>query len=132
MTGLDQTTVDAALISVTDPALGENIVDLGYVRSVRTDGSGAIQIDLRLPSEDYPPAAAILQEVRAQVAVATGAKNMEIKLVRDGLWTPYDMSDRIKVVLGLPSVEPPPPAMPRSGSGIDRLIKGLMRRISIR
>ena len=62
--------VRAALSTVVDPELDEPITDLGFVRSVRLDGDGGLEVHLRLPTSFCSPNFAYLMASDAKDALA--------------------------------------------------------------
>lgn len=98
-----------ALRAVIEPDLGENIVDLGLVQSVRSASQGVVQIDITMTTPYSSHADAVADEVR-RAADRAGTPRAEVRLMTEPTWTPYRMAEPLRVLLGLPANEPQPPA----------------------
>ncbi len=94
-----------ALRDVIEPDLGENIVDLGLVRSMRVGDNGAVAIDIIMTTSYSPHAVTLADDVR-RAALRAGAARAEVRLVSEPAWTPYQMAESLRVLLGLPDSEP--------------------------
>jgi metal-sulfur cluster biosynthetic enzyme len=122
--------VRRALAGVTDPLLGQNLMELGMVQEVRVARSGRVTIRLSLPSQHWPTANEL---IHAAHSVATGQHDVvtvDVQLVNDPPWTPYHLSPALKAPLGLPASEPPSPfaLTPPTGSRIRQRVRSLLGR----
>ena len=98
-----------ALRDVIEPDLGESIVDLGLVRAVRAESPDITQIDITLTTPYSPHGEALTAAVRRAVSHA-GLPGVEVQLVFEPAWTPYQMAEPLRALLGLPASEPQAPA----------------------
>lgn len=116
MTQSIEAAVLEALRRVIDPELNENIVDLGLVYDVQVHADGRVVVVMTLTTPDCPRAGEIVDAVQAAVTAA-GASAADVHVTSDPPWSPYRMASRLRVPLGLPEEEPPPPAAPASRLG---------------
>lgn len=84
-----------ALKQVKDPELGVNIVDLGLIYEVETDGGG-IEIEMTMASPMCPLASQIVHSAKSEVEEMEEVDEVEINLVYDPPWTPDKMSEEAK------------------------------------
>ncbi|MCB0244172.1 MAG: metal-sulfur cluster assembly factor [Anaerolineae bacterium] len=98
-----------ALRDVIEPDLGESIVDLGLVRAVCAESPDITQIDITLTTPYSPHGEALTAAVRRAVSHA-GLPGVEVQLVFEPAWTPYQMAEPLRALLGLPASEPQAPA----------------------
>jgi len=69
--------VRQALLGVIDPELGDNVVDLGMVRSVEVDGA-AVSVTLALTTAGCPLRAQLQNDVRDRVGAVPGVASVEV------------------------------------------------------
>ncbi len=98
-----------ALRDVIEPDFGESIVDLGLVRPCASESPDITQIDITLTTQYSPHAEALATAVR-RAASHAGLPGAEVQLVFEPAWTPYQMAEPLRALLGLPDSEPQPPA----------------------
>jgi metal-sulfur cluster biosynthetic enzyme/ribosomal protein L22 len=84
--------VREALFEVIDPDLGVNVVDLGFVRAVRTDGGTAV-ITMTLTSAACPLTGVLEDQIRAELAGLPGVAGFRVEWVWLPAWRPADMTD---------------------------------------
>ncbi|HZU72088.1 MAG TPA: P-loop NTPase [Acidimicrobiales bacterium] len=72
--------VRQALAAVVDPELGDNIVDLGMVRRVEVDPSGAVTVGVALTVAGCPLRTQIERDVRQAVATVAGVSGVEVQM----------------------------------------------------
>jgi metal-sulfur cluster biosynthetic enzyme len=101
--------VQHALEGVTDPLLGQSLMELGMVRDVLVARGGRVTIRLSLPSQHWPAAKELVHAARLAAAGQPGVVTVDVHLVDDPPWTPYHLSPGLKAPLGLPADEPPAP-----------------------
>ena len=101
--------VRRALAGVTDPLLGQNLMELGMVHEVRVARGGRVTIRLSLPSQHWPAANALIDAARSAVVDQPGVVTVDVHLVDDPPWTPYHLSPALKAPLDLHASEPPSP-----------------------
>lgn len=92
--------VRGALSTVEDPELGIDIVSLGLVYGIETDG-GAVRVVYSLTSMGCPIGPMIDAEIRAAVGRIEGVESVETELVFDPPWAPEKMSDDARFLLGV-------------------------------
>jgi metal-sulfur cluster biosynthetic enzyme len=112
-----------ALGEVVDPDLGESIVDLGLVRAIQVGDTG-VRVELTMTTPYATGKTAIIDGVR-RAALAAGAPHVDVELTWEPQWTPYQMAAPLRAALGLPDVEPAPPAAQPAWR--DRLARRLRR-----
>lgn len=91
--------VYSRLRQVDDPELGLNLVDLGLIYGVASDG-GHVRITMTLTTRGCPMHAALVPAVRAAVASLPGAEDVEVELIWEPPWTPERLSPVGAVALG--------------------------------
>lgn len=94
--------VTAALRTVIDPEIGENIVDLGLVYRVSA-GEQGIEIDLTMTSPACPMGEMILDDIeRSLDGVVPDGVAVRLHLVWEPPWHPGMILPEAKVRLGWP------------------------------
>lgn len=73
-----------ALRDVIDPEIGINVVDLGLIREIKTNGRG-VEIRMVLTSPAHPMAGYLLEQVRRKARQAAGGEPVEVVLL-DEAW----------------------------------------------
>lgn len=116
-----------ALQGVTDPELGQNIVDLGLVYAADVDAAGQARVVMTLTTPHCPHADEILAAVRRAALSSPGVREVTVELAWDPLWTPYCMAEPLKRALGLPDQEPEPPEPVNTATAVGRLQRLLGR-----
>ena len=94
----DEQVYDALRI-VEDPELGMDIVDLGLVYDVAVD-EGKVKVVYTLTSMGCPVGPMIQQNVDEVVRALPGVQDVDVELTWDPPWTPDQMSDDAKFILG--------------------------------
>ena len=84
--------VRAALAEVTDPDLGVNIVDLGFVRAVMIQGQTAV-ITMTLTSAACPLTGVMESQIRAGLAGLGGVEDFRVDWQWVPAWRPADITD---------------------------------------
>lgn len=90
-----------ALAKVIDPEIGLNIVDVGLVYRVECTDDG-IDIDFTLTSPGCPLAGTIMEDIRREVAAATGVNDVQANLVWNPPWSMDFLSEEARLQLGYP------------------------------
>ena len=72
--------IRAALTSVIDPELGDDIVDLGMVRGVTTAADGVVTVELALTVAGCPLRAQLERDVSAQVSQVAGVHGVVVEI----------------------------------------------------
>ena len=89
-----------ALRDVYDPEIPVNIVDLGLVRDVKlADGNIDVQMTLTFAGCGMGPY--IAQQAEWRLAELEGVDDINVDLVFDPPWTPDEITDEGKKLLGL-------------------------------
>jgi metal-sulfur cluster biosynthetic enzyme len=96
---LTEDQVRLALRRVKDPELNLNIVDLGLVYDIRTDGA-KVEVDVSLTSPGCPSGPEILKAAEDEVKDVAGVLDVAINLVWSPPWTPERIEPRVRAYLG--------------------------------
>lgn len=97
---IDKRAVRKALTEVTDPELGVNIVDLGFIYGIGI-GDGWVKIKMTLTSPLCPLGDSLTEEVKKRVGEIAGVAGVEVELVFNPPWSPEKVSPQARKVLGL-------------------------------
>lgn len=92
--------VREALRRVIDPELGMNIVDLGLIYDIRTEG-GEVEVELTLTSPGCPLAPVIDKMIKDEVGKVAGVEVVTIDLVWDPPWNTDMITPEMRAELGL-------------------------------
>lgn len=95
-------TVDQArlvLRRVKDPDLNLNIVDLGLVYDIRTEGSTVI-VDISLTSPGCPSGPEIMGDAERHLRALAGVSDVVMNLVWTPPWTPDRIEPRVRAYMG--------------------------------
>ncbi len=93
--------VARALQEVVDPELGIDVVALGLVYGIQTDGE-RVRVQLSLTSSGCPMALTMVEAAEVIVAGELGVDRVEVELVTEPPWEVEMLSAEARVVLGLP------------------------------
>ncbi len=96
-----QDQVIAALRTCYDPEIPVNIYDLGLVYEVRVNPDNSVYIKMTLTAPNCPVAGSLPELVRQRVAAVPGVADAQVELTFDPPWSPNNMSDLVKLQLGL-------------------------------
>ncbi|MEK6982358.1 MAG: metal-sulfur cluster assembly factor [Candidatus Micrarchaeota archaeon] len=96
---LTNESVMSALLTVEDPEIAMNIVDLGLVYEVKLNKDD-VDIKMTLTTPMCPLLGQLLADIQTKVKEA-GAKEVNVELVWDPPWTPEKMSEKAKAMLGI-------------------------------
>lgn len=89
-----------ALSQVSDPEVGENIVDLGLIYAIAIDND-IVRICLTMTSPSCPMAEMLLEQIRQTLAPLLEPEySLDLELVWQPVWSPDMMSDAAKQRLG--------------------------------
>ncbi|TQS75826.1 metal-sulfur cluster assembly factor [Ornithinibacillus gellani] len=91
--------VRSALYEVIDPELGINIVDLGLVYDVEIEESH-VTITMTLTTPGCPMHDSITAGVEHRIQQIEDVQKVTVHLVWEPAWTPLNMSDQAKQMLG--------------------------------
>lgn len=92
--------VHDALFDVIDPELGINVMDLGLVYGVSFDDDNNVNTVMTLTTPGCPLHDNIKTGVKHRVSQIEGVGDVNVSLVWKPAWTPAEMSDRAKKMLG--------------------------------
>ncbi|MHB1501964.1 MAG: metal-sulfur cluster assembly factor [Candidatus Dormibacteria bacterium] len=87
------------LREVYDPELGIDLVNLGLVYALRSDG-GAMTVAMTLTTPGCPMGGSIPDQVRFSLETIPGVKEVKVDLVFEPAWEPEMMSAEAKRRLG--------------------------------
>jgi metal-sulfur cluster biosynthetic enzyme len=96
---IDQETLVSALKTVKDPELNLNVVDLGLVYSIQTEGD-QVEVEMTLTTPACPAGPEILRNAVAALEKVDGVSKANIRLVMSPPWTPERMTDAARDELG--------------------------------
>jgi metal-sulfur cluster biosynthetic enzyme len=91
--------VRLALRRVKDPELNLNIVDLGLVYAIRTQGTN-VDIDVSLTSPGCPSGPEILKAAEDELKNIEGVGAVVVNLIWSPPWTPERIEPRVRAYLG--------------------------------
>ncbi|HEY0931872.1 MAG TPA: metal-sulfur cluster assembly factor [Gemmatimonas sp.] len=84
---------------VKDPELNLNIVDLGLIYDVQTEGS-TVRVDMSLTSPGCPSGPEIMGEAEQQLRELPGVTDVVMNLVWTPPWTPERIEPRVRAYMG--------------------------------
>lgn len=90
-----------ALKQVFDPEIPVNIVDLGLVYEVSTDGASGVSITMTLTSPGCGMGPVITDDAHRSVMGIPNVESVNINMVFDPPWSDENMTDDAKLELGL-------------------------------
>lgn len=82
-----------------DPELGVNIVDLGLVYGVNIEGS-RVNVLMTLTTPGCPLDSYFTKDITTKLKTVKGISDVSVELTFDPPWTPTNMSDQSKDLLG--------------------------------
>ena len=83
-----------------DPEVGESIVDLGMIDEIEVK-NGEVVVKLLPTSLMCPMLGVIVSMIKEKLMSMEGVNKVEVELVKDKMWTPDRMSDRLKKKFGV-------------------------------
>lgn len=84
-----------------DPEIPVNIYDLGLIYEVKLEPDNSVYVKMTLTSPNCPVAGSLPQHVKEKVSAIPGVKNAKVELTWDPPWKADNMSDLVKLQLGL-------------------------------
>ncbi len=93
--------VQEALISVFDPEIPVNIVDLGLIYDVYVGDSGAVKVQMTLTAPGCGMGPVLVEDVKSRVASVPFVTQVDVELVFDPPWSRDMMSEEAQLELGL-------------------------------
>jgi metal-sulfur cluster biosynthetic enzyme len=97
---LNADTVRAALRQVKDPELDMNIVELGLVYDVETEG-GDVRVKMTLTSPGCPAGPMITNDAYRVLRALDGVRDVNIDIVWEPYWTPERIDPKVRAMMGL-------------------------------
>ena len=91
----------AALKTVYDPEIPEDIYELGLIYKIDIGNERGIKIDMSLTSPNCPAAQDLPVMVENAVSSVPGVKETKVAVVWDPPWDPSRMSDEARLVLNM-------------------------------
>lgn len=85
---------------INDPDLGVSIVDLGLIRDVKIDGKN-VYVGMILTSPGCPYGPMLLDMVERKLKLFEDIEDSEVELLVDQYLKPEDLSDEMRLNLGL-------------------------------
>ena len=96
----DESAVWDALRTVSDPEVGENVVDLGLVYRIDC-APGRVRVDMTMTSPACPMSGQIAAEAEDAIRSAcAGLQEVIVDIVFDPPWTPERMSEQVRQRFG--------------------------------
>jgi FeS assembly SUF system protein len=91
----------AALREIYDPEIPVNIYDLGLIYGIRIGENRVVDLEMTLTTPGCPVAQTFPGTVEAAVREVDGVEDARVDLVWDPPWTMDNMTDEVKLQLGL-------------------------------
>ena len=89
------------LRTVFDPEIPVNIYDLGLIYRIDIQDDGAVDIDMTLTAPGCPVAQTFPGVVENKVKEVDGVESAHVELVWDPPWSQDNMTDEVKLQLGI-------------------------------
>ncbi len=96
---LTEDIVRESLKEIYDPEINYNIVDLGLVYNINVD-DGLVNVRMTLTTPACPIGPMVEDQIRENVMMIPGTKDVQIQFTFNPLWNPTMMSDEAKADLG--------------------------------
>jgi metal-sulfur cluster biosynthetic enzyme len=91
--------VRESLKEIYDPEINYNIVDLGLVYNIGVE-DGMVNVRMTLTTPACPIGPMVEDQIRENVMMIPGVKDVQIQFTFNPLWNPTMMSDEAKADLG--------------------------------
>lgn len=88
MEAVNENDILEKLRGILDPELGVNIVDLGLIYKINSNGDGNIKLDMTLTSKGCPISSIIKYEVEEALKNIPGVKSAAVNFVWEPEWNP--------------------------------------------
>ena len=89
------------LKNIYDPEIPVNIYDLGLIYKIDIDDDLNVRILMTMTAPDCPEAEYMFMEVKQMVGYIQGIKSVNVELTFDPPWDFNNLSDEVKLELGL-------------------------------
>lgn len=90
-----------AIKEVYDPEIPVNIYDLGLIYKIEISAEYNVEIDMTLTAPNCPMVNELVENLRTAVKNVEHVKNVSINIVFDPPWSPDNLSDEVKLDMGL-------------------------------
>lgn len=90
-----------ALKNIYDPEIPVNIYDLGLIYNIDLDDDFNLKILMTMTAPDCPEAEYMFLEVKQMTECISGIKSVNVELTFDPPWDFNNLSDEVKLELGL-------------------------------
>ena len=97
---LTQENIIEALRDVFDPEIPVNVYDLGLIYDIKI-GEGNVYVQMTLTAPGCGMGPYIAQQAESRIAEVEGVEDVEVEMVFDPPWTPEQITDEGKKLLGL-------------------------------
>lgn len=84
-----------------DPEIPVNIYDLGLIYEVKVSENGKVKIIMTLTAPNCPVAESLPAQLKEEVSILTGVKDVDLEITFDPPWDQDMMSDEAKLELGM-------------------------------
>jgi FeS assembly SUF system protein len=89
------------LKTIYDPEIDVNIYDLGLIYRIEVTESNMVTIDMTLTSPGCPVGSLLENQVKRVVSTIDQVMDVEVNLVFEPPWNPEELSDEVKLELGV-------------------------------
>lgn len=96
-----QDAVVNVLKNIYDPEIPVNIYDLGLIYNIDVDDELNVKILMTMTAPDCPEAEFMFHEVKQMVEYISGVKTVEVELTFNPPWDFNNLSDEVKLELGM-------------------------------
>ena len=93
--------VTEALKDVYDPEIPVNIVDLGLIYNIDVDDESRVHVEMTLTAAGCSMGPFIAQQAEWRIAEIEGVEDVNVEMVFDPPWTPDQITEEGKKLLGL-------------------------------
>jgi len=87
--------------NIYDPEIPVNIYDLGLIYEVKVSENGKVKIVMTLTAPNCPVAEILPAQLKEEVSILTGVKDVDLEITFDPPWDQDMMSDEAKLELGM-------------------------------
>jgi FeS assembly SUF system protein len=90
-----------AIRLIYDPEIDVNVYDLGLIYKIDIQEDNSIKIDMTLTSANCPYAQELPVDIKEEVELVEGVKDVSINIVWFPPWGPEQMTEAAKLELGI-------------------------------
>ena len=91
----------AALREIYDPEIPVNVYDLGLIYTIEIDPPGVVEVEMTLTTPGCPVAQTFPGTVESAIQEVDGVSAAHVELVWDPPWCVDNLTDEVKLELGL-------------------------------